>query len=98
MICKHEVQHLVGSSDGILCKNCGRKFVDFKEIEDDLKSLNLTANTEKDGGAEEIIEKPKKTAVPAQDSTIKGLKDTGKKAVSTSGKTQKTRKSKKGAE
>ena len=98
MICNHEVQHLVGSSDGILCKKCGRKFVNFEEIENDRKGSNLTANPEKDGGAEGIIEKPKKTAVPAQDSTIKGLKDTGKKAVSTSGKTQKMRKSKKGAE
>lgn len=98
MICNHEVQHLVGSSDGILCKKCGRKFVNFAEIENDRKGSNLTANTENNGGAEGIIEKPKKTAVPAQGSTAKGLKDVDKKAVSTSEKTKKTRKSKKGAE
>lgn len=98
MICNHEVQHLVGSSDGILCKKCGRKFVNFEEIENDRKGSNLTANTEKGGIAEGNIEKPKKTAVPAQDSTAKGLKDVDKKAVSTSEKTKKTRKSKKGAE
>lgn len=98
MICNHEVQHLVGSSDGILCKKCGRKFVNFEEIENDLKSSNLTANPEKDGGAEEIIEKEKKTAVPAQGRSAKGAKTTEKKAVSKAEKPQKTAKSKNGGQ
>ena len=63
MICNHEAQHLVGSSDGILCKKCGRKFVSFEEIENDLKGSNLTANTEDTDVAEENIKEEKKTAV-----------------------------------
>lgn len=82
MICNHEAQHLVGSSDGILCKKCGRKFVSFEEIENDLKGSNLTANTEDTDVAEENIKEEKKTAVPAKSSTAKGAKTTKKKAVS----------------
>lgn len=82
MVCLHEAQHLVGSSDGIFCRKCGRKFVDFKAIENDRKSSNLTANAEKDGEVKEIIEEEKKTAVPAKGRATKGAKSTKKKAVS----------------
>lgn len=96
MECNHEIQHLVGKSDGIFCKQCGRKFVNFKEIEDDRKRANLGANTGKDGAIDNSIEKSKTKAVPPEISSHEGLKDVDKKAVSTSKKTTKTRKTKKG--
>lgn len=82
MKCDHEVQHLIGKSDGIFCKNCHRLFVNFQEIENDRKSSNLTANPIEDGEAEEDIKKEKKTAVPEQSSTAKAAKTPRKKAVS----------------
>lgn len=89
MKCEHETQHLVGSSDGILCKKCGRKFVNFAEIENDRKSENSTAIPKKDGEAEEDIKKSEKTAVPAKSSTAKDSKATKTKAVSKPKKTEK---------
>ena len=85
MKCNHETEHLVGMSDGILCKKCGCKFDNFQEIEksrDGLKNENLTDKPEKDGEADNSIEKEKKTAVQAQDSKTKVAKTTRKKAVS----------------
>ena len=86
MVCTHNIQHLIGKSDGIYCKNCGRRFDNFDEIEDDRKSSNLTANTDDSGEADNLIEKEKKTAVPAQDGSAKGAKTPKKKAVSTKSK------------
>lgn len=85
MKCNHDLQHLVGNSDGILCKNCGRKFVNFAELEadrDGSKSENLGANPEDTGVIDKDIEKPKTEAVPDKDSPAKGSKTSGKKAVS----------------
>ena len=28
-ICTHDVEHLVGTADGITCKNCGKVFATF---------------------------------------------------------------------
>lgn len=33
MDCKHERAYLLGVSDGIICRKCGRKFASFTEIE-----------------------------------------------------------------
>lgn len=32
MDCKHEINYLIGDKDGILCRNCGKRFKDMKEI------------------------------------------------------------------
>lgn len=32
-ICTHDVEHLVGTADGITCKNCGKVFATFAELE-----------------------------------------------------------------
>ena len=31
-MCKHEIQHLMGTADGIVCRKCGAKFANFDEI------------------------------------------------------------------
>lgn len=92
MKCNHEIEHLVGKSDGILCKKCGRVFVNFAEIEKDRdgeKSLPKTDIPENTDEAEGDIKKPEKTEVPAQSSTAKGSKPTKKKAVSKVKKSEK---------
>lgn len=82
MSCKHELQHLVGTSDGILCKNCGRKFVNFTELEDSRKCENLGANPETNVTVDKDIEKSKTKAVPTEVTAGKGAKGQRKKAVS----------------
>ena len=32
MDCTHEIGFLIGDKDGILCRNCGKRFKDFTEI------------------------------------------------------------------
>ena len=32
MECKHEIQHLMGTADGIVCQACGRRFADYNEV------------------------------------------------------------------
>ena len=34
-MCKHEVEHLIGTSDGIKCRLCGKVFKTFAELEAD---------------------------------------------------------------
>lgn len=51
MECRHEVEHLVGSKDGITCKNCGKTFSTFTELVADRPKL-------KKEQVEEVAEKP----------------------------------------
>jgi hypothetical protein len=34
-MCKHEVEHLIGTKDGIECRLCGKQFKTFAELEAD---------------------------------------------------------------
>ena len=54
MKCKHELQHLVGTENGIMCRNCGKQFPSFKAIQDDLEmdeepKKDEKVDVEKDG-------------------------------------------------
>lgn len=49
--CRHEVEHLVGTKDGIICKNCGKVFATFAELEADRPKP-------KKEQVEEVAEKP----------------------------------------
>ena len=31
-MCKHEIQHLMGTADGIVCRKCGATFASMDEI------------------------------------------------------------------
>lgn len=54
-MCKHEVEHLIGTSDGIKCRLCGKVFKTYAELE---------ADRPQEEKAEEkpVEEKPKKKA------------------------------------
>ena len=51
MVCTHDVEHLVGTADGITCKNCGKVFATFAELEADRPKS-------KKEQVEEVAEKP----------------------------------------
>lgn len=70
MECRHEVEHLVGTKDGIKCRNCGKMFASFAELVADRpkkqeKKVETPAETIE--AVETPAEKPKK-------STKKGAK------------------------
>ena len=57
-MCKHEIQHLMGTADGIVCRKCGAKFASFDEI-------NPEPAAEPEAPAEPA-EKPKRTRKSAK--------------------------------
>lgn len=63
MVCTHDVEHLVGTADGITCKNCGKVFATFAELEADRPKKEQV----KEVAEKPADEKPKK-------STKKGAK------------------------
>ena len=70
MECTHAVEHLIGTKDGIKCRNCGKTFATFAELEADRpkkqeKKVEIPAETIE--AVETPAEKPKK-------STKKGAK------------------------
>lgn len=68
MECTHAVEHLVGTKDGIKCRNCGKTFATFAELEADRpKKQEKKAPVETIEAIETPAEKPKK-------STKKGAK------------------------
>lgn len=59
MSCNHDVQHLVGTSEGITCRLCGKQFKTFDELLKDRPTKSK--NDEPKAEAEEVIEeKPKR--------------------------------------
>lgn len=77
MNCEHANEHLVGSSDGIFCRNCGRKFDNFAEIvkeRDGLKKALKAADSDDNGVIDNSIEKSKTEAVSKKPSRAKGAK------------------------
>lgn len=70
MECRHEVEHLVGTKDGIKCRNCGKTFATFAELVADRpkkQEKKVEAPVETIEAVETPAEKPKK-------STKKGAK------------------------
>lgn len=57
-MCKHEIQHLMGTADGIVCRKCGAKFASMDEI-------NPEPAAEPEAPAEPA-EKPKRTRKSAK--------------------------------
>ena len=65
MKCTHAVEHLVGTKDGIKCRNCGKMFASFAELVADRpkkqeKKVETPAETIE--AVETPAEKPKKAA------------------------------------
>lgn len=64
-ICTHAVEHLVGTKDGIKCRNCGKTFATFAELEADRpkkQEKKVEAPAETIEAVETPAEKPKKSA------------------------------------
>ena len=66
MSCNHEVQHLVGTSEGITCRLCGKQFKTFDELVKDRPAKSekpVKEKAEPKAVAEEVAEeKPKAEA------------------------------------
>ena len=62
MECRHEVEHLVGTKDGIKCRNCGKMFASFAELVADRPKKQ---EKKVEAPAEEV------TAVPAEETPKK---------------------------
>lgn len=61
MECTHAVEHLVGTKDGIKCRNCGKMFASFAElVADRPKKQEKKAPAETIEAVEAPAEKPKK--------------------------------------
>lgn len=63
MECTHAVEHLVGTKDGIKCRNCGKTFATFAELEADRpkkQEKKVEAPAETVEAVETPAEKPKK--------------------------------------
>lgn len=71
MSCKHEVEHLIGTSEGILCKKCHKVFKSFTEIELDRVGKPIEEPIEEPAKAEEPIEEPKEEAPKAKKTATK---------------------------
>ena len=56
MKCKHDIRFLIGTTDGILCKRCGKLFQSF----DELKADGAQGEAEP-APVEAPAEKPKRT-------------------------------------
>lgn len=67
-MCKHEVEHLIGTSEGIKCRLCGKVFKTYAELEADRPQEEKAEEKEIDEIIEEqaeekpVEEKPKKKA------------------------------------
>lgn len=54
-MCNHDINHLVGTSEGIVCRKCGKTFKDFSEVVADKAQL-----IQEPAPAAETAEKPKR--------------------------------------
>ena len=70
MECTHAVEHLVGTKDGIKCRNCGKTFATFAELEAD-RSKKQEKKVETPAETIEAVETP---AEKPKKSTKKGAK------------------------
>ena len=62
MECTHAVEHLVGTKDGIKCRNCGKMFATFAELVADRpkKQEKKVEAPAEEVAVETPVEKPKK--------------------------------------
>lgn len=71
-MCKHEVEHLIGTSDGIKCRLCGKVFKTFAELEADRPQEEKPV--EEQAEVEEVAQEEKPKKATTKKSTKKGAK------------------------
>lgn len=54
-MCKHEVEHLIGTKDGIKCRLCGKQFKTFAELETDRQGEEKPEKQAEEKEIDEII-------------------------------------------
>ena len=65
MHCKHDVNYLMGTADGIVCRECGKVFPSLSSLHADLEADRAAQNAQKAGEASETgnLSPENKTAV-----------------------------------
>lgn len=51
MHCKHDVNYLMGTADGIVCRKCGKTFPSLTSLHADLEADRAAQNAQKAGEA-----------------------------------------------
>lgn len=73
MHCKHDVNYLMGTADGIVCRKCGKVFPSFSSLHADLEADKAAQDAQKAGEAPAAGNLPSenKTAVAPENSPKK---------------------------
>lgn len=64
MNCKHEINLLMGTADGIVCRGCGRLFKDMDEILKETEPEAIAEPVEKEAPKKKAPAKKKAAAEP----------------------------------
>lgn len=69
-MCKHEIQHLIGTSEGIRCRNCGKQFPNFDAVLEDAKQEEEPKKDVKSDVIEDVPKTNSETANPEDNGGI----------------------------
>lgn len=69
-MCKHEIQHLIGTSEGIRCRNCGKQFPNFDAVLEDAKQEEEPKKDVKNDVIEDVPKTDSETANPEDNGGI----------------------------
>lgn len=64
-MCNHDINHLVGTSEGIVCRKCGKTFKDFSEV-----LADKAEPIQEPAPAAETAEKPKRKRTKKEATTL----------------------------
>lgn len=76
-MCKHEEKHLIGTSDGIKCRLCGKVFKTYDELVKDRQADATEVISDEEKEIDEIVEeleKPVEKKTTKKSTTKKGGK------------------------
>lgn len=73
MHCNHDINSLMGTADGIVCRKCGKVFPNLSSLHADLEADRAAQNAQKDGdtSATGNLSPENKTAVAPENSPKK---------------------------
>ena len=72
-MCNHDIKHLVGTSEGIVCRKCGKVFPSFATLHADLEA-DRAAQAAPKAAEQPEQEKPENAPIEAAEAPKKGRK------------------------
>lgn len=73
-MCNHDINHLVGTSEGIVCRKCGKVFPSFAMLNADLEADRAAQAAPKAAAEQPKQGKPENAPVEAAETPKKGRK------------------------